>query len=175
MGCRQSTVIVKMAHDKGERIEVTSEGMLEEDVDDLIDEEPEEEMVIEEAEEEVVEEEVQHVEDTKVVVDTSLEDVNVEETTLEEEEVIAEDQECTRRKKKMSGKLSKPNTTKLSSASSAADSSFEDQAIRTKMVTPLTATPSPDHHARRPMNAFLIFCKKHRPIVREKYTNLENR
>lgn len=34
---------------------------------------------------------------------------------------------------------------------------------------------SPAHHARRPMNAFLIFCKKHRPIVREKFPNLENR
>ncbi|XP_017770825.1 PREDICTED: uncharacterized protein LOC108558420 [Nicrophorus vespilloides] len=35
--------------------------------------------------------------------------------------------------------------------------------------------PSPAHHARRPMNAFLIFCKKHRPIVRNKFPNLENR
>ena len=33
----------------------------------------------------------------------------------------------------------------------------------------------PAHHARRPMNAFLIFCKKHRPIVRKKYPNYENR
>lgn len=28
---------------------------------------------------------------------------------------------------------------------------------------------------RRPMNAFLIFCKRHRALVREKYPNLENR
>lgn len=34
---------------------------------------------------------------------------------------------------------------------------------------------SPSHHARRPPNAFLIFCKKHRSIVREKFPNLENR
>lgn len=34
---------------------------------------------------------------------------------------------------------------------------------------------APDHHARRPMNAFLIFCKRHRGIVKEKYPNLENR
>ncbi|KAE8745798.1 hypothetical protein FOCC_FOCC007514 [Frankliniella occidentalis] len=33
----------------------------------------------------------------------------------------------------------------------------------------------PSHHARRPMNAFLIFCKRHRPIVRERYPHLENR
>lgn len=32
-----------------------------------------------------------------------------------------------------------------------------------------------DHHARRPMNAFLIFCKRHRNIVRERHPNLENR
>lgn len=34
---------------------------------------------------------------------------------------------------------------------------------------------SPSHHARRPMNAFLIFCKKHRPIVRDRFPTLENR
>lgn len=34
---------------------------------------------------------------------------------------------------------------------------------------------TPDHHARRPMNAFLIFCKRHRGIVRERFPNLENR
>ncbi|XP_059484149.1 uncharacterized protein LOC132201736 isoform X2 [Neocloeon triangulifer] len=33
----------------------------------------------------------------------------------------------------------------------------------------------PAHHARRPMNAFLIFCKRHRGVVREKYPTLENR
>lgn len=34
---------------------------------------------------------------------------------------------------------------------------------------------TPDHHARRPMNAFLIFCKRHRSIVRDRHPNLENR
>ncbi|KAG8230264.1 hypothetical protein J437_LFUL013966, partial [Ladona fulva] len=33
----------------------------------------------------------------------------------------------------------------------------------------------PAHHARRPMNAFLIFCKRHRGVVRERYPHLENR
>lgn len=33
----------------------------------------------------------------------------------------------------------------------------------------------PPHHARRPMNAFLIFCKRHRSVVKNKYPNLENR
>ncbi|XP_043288596.1 HMG box transcription factor BBX [Venturia canescens] len=33
----------------------------------------------------------------------------------------------------------------------------------------------PAHHARRPMNAFLIFCKKHRSSVRKSFPNLENR
>lgn len=41
--------------------------------------------------------------------------------------------------------------------------------------TPDNESTSPSHHARRPMNAFLIFCKKHRPIVRRKFPNLENR
>lgn len=34
---------------------------------------------------------------------------------------------------------------------------------------------TPPHHARRPMNAFLIFCKRHRAVVREKFPTLENR
>lgn len=38
-----------------------------------------------------------------------------------------------------------------------------------------SSNATPDHHARRPMNAFLIFCKRHRAIVREKHPNLENR
>lgn len=38
-----------------------------------------------------------------------------------------------------------------------------------------TKEESPSHHARRPPNAFLIFCKKHRPIVRDRFPNLENR
>ena len=40
----------------------------------------------------------------------------------------------------------------------------------------------PDHshdeasaNSRRPMNAFLLFCKRHRAIVKDKYPNLENR
>ncbi|XP_075233540.1 bobby sox isoform X2 [Lycorma delicatula] len=33
----------------------------------------------------------------------------------------------------------------------------------------------PPHHTRRPMNAFLIFCKRHRSVVRQRYPHLENR
>lgn len=40
---------------------------------------------------------------------------------------------------------------------------------------PDTVDEVPSHHARRPMNAFLIFCKRHRAVVRKKYPNLENR
>lgn len=36
-------------------------------------------------------------------------------------------------------------------------------------------TTEPSHHARRPMNAFLIFCKRHRTIVKNRYPHLENR
>lgn len=35
--------------------------------------------------------------------------------------------------------------------------------------------PQHHNHARRPMNAFLIFCKRHRAIVKERYKTLENR
>ncbi|XP_050300496.1 uncharacterized protein LOC126739013 [Anthonomus grandis grandis] len=38
-----------------------------------------------------------------------------------------------------------------------------------------TEETSPSHHARRPPNAFLIFCKKHRPIVRQRFPTTENR
>ncbi|EDW35355.1 GL20955 [Drosophila persimilis] len=38
-----------------------------------------------------------------------------------------------------------------------------------------TGDRRPEHHARRPMNAFLIFCKRHRAIVKERYKSLENR
>lgn len=56
----------------------------------------------------------------------------------------------------------------------------EDEVESPKTPPQLTETTekeenSPAHHARRPMNAFLIFCKKHRPIVRQKFPNLENR
>lgn len=30
-------------------------------------------------------------------------------------------------------------------------------------------------HIRRPMNAFMIFSKRHRPIVHQKYPNQDNR
>ncbi|KAL0127177.1 hypothetical protein PUN28_005454 [Cardiocondyla obscurior] len=36
-------------------------------------------------------------------------------------------------------------------------------------------TREPAHHARRPMNAFLIFCKRHRGSVRSGFPHLENR
>lgn len=34
---------------------------------------------------------------------------------------------------------------------------------------------SPSQSQKRPMNAFLIFCKRHRSVVRQKYPHLENR
>lgn len=40
---------------------------------------------------------------------------------------------------------------------------------------PPTESGEPSHHARRPMNAFLIFCKRHRTIVKNRYPHLENR
>ncbi|EAT36779.1 AAEL011161-PA [Aedes aegypti] len=56
--------------------------------------------------------------------------------------------------------------------SPAKQSSSSDHIARSQQ----NATPTtPDHHARRPMNAFLIFCKRHRTIVRDRHPNLENR
>lgn len=57
---------------------------------------------------------------------------------------------------------------------------YEEEAAPKTPPPQSTETPekgdnSPAHHARRPMNAFLIFCKKHRPVVRQKFPNLENR
>ena len=35
--------------------------------------------------------------------------------------------------------------------------------------------PADKAHLHRPMNAFLLFCKQHRPVVREKHPSIENR
>uniref|UniRef100_A0A1Y1MAT9 HMG box domain-containing protein n=1 Tax=Photinus pyralis TaxID=7054 RepID=A0A1Y1MAT9_PHOPY len=55
------------------------------------------------------------------------------------------------------------------------DFKHETQDTSPTPTTPDKEIVSPSHHARRPMNAFLIFCKKHRPIVRQKFPHLENR
>ncbi|XP_037943968.1 uncharacterized protein LOC119676769 isoform X2 [Teleopsis dalmanni] len=63
------------------------------------------------------------------------------------------------------------------------ENNFEDTSeniLKTDLSKKVTATPITDHtppeyHARRPMNAFLIFCKRHRAVVRERYKSLENR
>lgn len=47
--------------------------------------------------------------------------------------------------------------------------------IKQDDISPALNSVTPDHHARRPMNAFLIFCKRHRTIVRDRHPNLENR
>ncbi|XP_036320332.1 transcription factor SOX-6-like, partial [Rhagoletis pomonella] len=50
------------------------------------------------------------------------------------------------------------------------------ETVHTEQNEPgATVLSTPDHHARRPMNAFLIFCKRHRAIVKERYKSLENR
>ena len=42
-------------------------------------------------------------------------------------------------------------------------------------LPPLQEPPKDGGPLRRPMNAFLIFCKKHRTLVREKNPHLDNR
>lgn len=79
-------------------------------------------------------------------------------------------------------------TNKHSSKNDDLDANEEEDINETRnfngdkdSLSPTPSTPekesisSPSHHARRPMNAFLIFCKKHRPIVRKKFPSLENR
>ncbi|XP_055326707.1 uncharacterized protein LOC129580386 [Sitodiplosis mosellana] len=72
------------------------------------------------------------------------------------------------------------NGVRLSTSADDSDSSESfktgtDQLQATACGKSDEEKPMPDHHARRPMNAFLIFCKRHRGIVRERYPNLENR
>lgn len=38
-----------------------------------------------------------------------------------------------------------------------------------------TDDESPEQRARRPMNAFLLFCKRHRSLVRQEHPRLDNR
>uniref|UniRef100_A0A1I8NY10 HMG box domain-containing protein n=1 Tax=Stomoxys calcitrans TaxID=35570 RepID=A0A1I8NY10_STOCA len=89
-------------------------------------------------------------------------------------------------------KLSKPNylmtSQKIHSLRNTGDEdselqvdveTIENQVMHQPLVINTSANDStlvkPDHHARRPMNAFLIFCKRHRAIVKERYKTLENR
>lgn len=72
------------------------------------------------------------------------------------------------------------NGERLSTSTDDSDSSGSFKTVVEQLQTTSCAKtdeekPMPDHHARRPMNAFLIFCKRHRAIVRERYPNLENR
>ncbi|KAK7069835.1 hypothetical protein SK128_022690, partial [Halocaridina rubra] len=65
-------------------------------------------------------------------------------------------------------------------ASRTGDSEGEAEGDVDDVPQPLDDTPplqedAAPHPARRPMNAFLIFCKRHRAQVREKYPHLENR
>jgi hypothetical protein len=57
----------------------------------------------------------------------------------------------------------------------AADTEAEKEAAGLEEESVDSLVGEPAHHARRPMNAFLIFCKRHRGVVRDRYPNLENR
>ena len=46
---------------------------------------------------------------------------------------------------------------------------------RTSTGTNNSGTAASGGGSRRPMNAFLLFCKRHRAIVKEKHPHLENR
>ncbi|XP_023725272.1 uncharacterized protein LOC111874205 isoform X2 [Cryptotermes secundus] len=57
----------------------------------------------------------------------------------------------------------------------AADTEAEKEAAGLEEESVDSLLGEPAHHARRPMNAFLIFCKRHRGVVRDRYPHLENR
>ncbi|XP_030767805.1 uncharacterized protein LOC115891486 isoform X2 [Sitophilus oryzae] len=67
------------------------------------------------------------------------------------------------------------NLIKADDSFSETGDQMEDTTHHAEPSTPDHEETSPSHHARRPPNAFLIFCKKHRPIVRQRYPTTENR
>lgn len=60
---------------------------------------------------------------------------------------------------------------------SKSDSSSDEErsGVKTGQNNSIQNTLSPSQSQKRPMNAFLIFCKRHRSVVRQKYPHLENR
>uniref|UniRef100_W8BAB1 HMG box transcription factor BBX n=1 Tax=Ceratitis capitata TaxID=7213 RepID=W8BAB1_CERCA len=74
------------------------------------------------------------------------------------------------------GKCEKANTLIIRMETEETDLHVDVETVHQVQKETEVAVPStPDHHARRPMNAFLIFCKRHRAIVKERYKTLENR
>ncbi|XP_072166283.1 uncharacterized protein [Diadema setosum] len=65
--------------------------------------------------------------------------------------------------------LGKPSSSSsVSSSSSITKSHFESDALFESLA-------HDDHQLRRPMNAFLLFCKRHRQVVRTRHPWLDNR
>lgn len=155
---RESTVIVAVPHERADQpIEIGGE-----------------ETIIEEHEEEDLIEEDGTM--GELVIEAQEDDASPnagEEVIIEEQPVIAKAHVGQQRKTNGNSSCDSGRATLTPNTSTSTNSSFEESPGAGGSV--VTSTLSPDHHARRPMNAFLIFCKKHRPIVREKYPNLENR
>ncbi|XP_008426869.1 HMG box transcription factor BBX isoform X2 [Poecilia reticulata] len=51
----------------------------------------------------------------------------------------------------------------------------QDSQVHNVSTTEETEEDSNEHRARRPMNAFLLFCKRHRSLVRQEHPRLDNR
>uniref|UniRef100_A0A1A7XLE9 HMG box transcription factor BBX n=2 Tax=Iconisemion striatum TaxID=60296 RepID=A0A1A7XLE9_9TELE len=51
----------------------------------------------------------------------------------------------------------------------------QDSQVQTGSTTEDAEEDSSEHRARRPMNAFLLFCKRHRSLVRQEHPRLDNR
>ena len=70
---------------------------------------------------------------------------------------------------KTAGAMTSPAT------SAAAPASPATASATTASTTSSAASAAAAGSVRRPMNAFLIFCKRHRRLVREKNPHLDNR
>lgn len=73
---------------------------------------------------------------------------------------------------------SKKTTNKRKASSSDAEEGIGGKRANTSgtaKVEDHARIEIPAHHARRPPNGFLLFCKRHRDIVSAKNPNLENR
>ncbi|XP_054879475.1 HMG box transcription factor BBX isoform X2 [Poeciliopsis prolifica] len=51
----------------------------------------------------------------------------------------------------------------------------QDSQVHNVSTTEEAEEDSNEHRARRPMNAFLLFCKRHRSLVRQEHPRLDNR
>lgn len=67
------------------------------------------------------------------------------------------------------------NKRRTQSCSALQDRLLKRSQLKTTTESGLKKTKEDKTHIRRPMNAFMIFSKRHRPIVHQKHPNSDNR